>query len=289
MYTKIPLQTIFLTIYLGVMSGCGIYASEIFMKTPVDLTLIWTFAAFTFFIYTLNKYTDKEDCIAKKKDLDYFSNNPYFLAVSVVLMVFAIACLLIEKKYGIYHTIVLIAGIVYSIKSIPAVVNKKIVFLRLKDICFLKSITVALTWGLSFFLINWITYPEYVSNTREIVILMVSFTYATFVNTVFCDIRDYYGDYMANIRTVPVLLGIPRTYRYVVYIPTIIMFTVVSVMYVFGIISLSIFGLLLFNLLYPVFYIFIYEKKVIKLSAIPAIAESFIFLFSIGLMVISVR
>jgi 4-hydroxybenzoate polyprenyltransferase len=158
--------------------------------------------------------------------------------------------------------------------------------LRIKDVCFLKSITVALIWGTAIFGINWVIYPTYVKDSISVLFLMVSFTYATFSNTVFADIRDYNGDQDAGVKTIPVYWGIKKTYRYLLFIPSVLIGICLPVFLLSGLITGTVFWLSFFNLVYPFLYITLYEKKIIKNDKfIALLADSCVILFAIGLLI----
>lgn len=97
-------------------------------------------------------------------------------------------------------------GVAYGWKLLPASFRYR----RLKDITGVKSLSVALTWGLCCALLP----ASYLGAPLADRALGVAFAWITalfLINTIYFDLGDIAGDRADGIRTVPVVLGYART------------------------------------------------------------------------------
>ena len=117
------------------------FCSFLLYDINVDFRLLLASFLVTFSVYSLNKLTDtKEDMINLQNRAEFTIKNRYYIIFSVIISSFAAAYL--ASSYNVFAIIVIFfpfcIGFVYSIK----VAN-----FRLKDIIFMKSISVALAWA----------------------------------------------------------------------------------------------------------------------------------------------
>lgn len=256
------------------------------MNTPPDLDLILTFSVITYFLYIINKYTDIEDQFQKEDDIHFFRNHPCILVVSFILLFISIVDLVIKEKFNICHFVVIVAGVAYSIKIVPVLKKRKLELIRLKDVFLIKSVTVAMIWGFSMFAINWCEYPNLIDRTQQILLLSFVLTLSIFVNTIFADVRDYYGDSIAGIRTVPVCVGIRNTYVFFMYLPILCILVILFLSFFLCHIEKSVFLLSLLISSFPVIYIWLFERKICNCKVISYLADSDVVFFSLGLFLI---
>jgi 4-hydroxybenzoate polyprenyltransferase len=273
---------LFILFFVAATTGAGILSASLYMKIPLDFVLIMTLASITFATYGINRYTDIEDAVNDTAKADFFKKHSYLLTVSIVMLVISVAALLLTGKFTLYHFFLILTGIAYSVRMVPFVHKGRIIFKRLKDIPFAKSVSVSLSWGTSYFVINWIIYPSLVSNGFLIVLLMISFVLACFVNTNFCDTLDITGDSLHNVPTLPVTFGIKNTYLYGMLIPSSAFF--MFILYAFGmkLITLPFLCFLLFNLFYPVVYISLNHCKKYPRSIIVPVTDLSCVIFPLG-------
>jgi 4-hydroxybenzoate polyprenyltransferase len=283
MLLKSPL---FILFFVAATTGAGILSASLYMRIPLDFVLIITLASITFATYGINRYTDSEDSVNDSVKAEFFKKHSYLLFVSVLILVISSTVLLVTGKFTLYHFFLIFTGLAYSVRIVPLIQNGRIVFKRLKDIPFAKSISVALSWGTSYFVINWIIYPSMVTNVFSIILLMISFILACFVNTNFCDTLDIEGDSFENVPTLPVMLGIKKTYIYGMLVPSVIF--LIFILYAVGMrkITLPFMGFLLFNLFYPVVYISLKHIKKYPRSVIVPITDLSCVIFPFGVFVL---
>lgn len=282
------LKPVFVLLYLSAIATFAFVCGAIYIGCPIDKLLVLTSALIVFSVYAINRFTDREDLINDINKRLFFDNNPIILFLSILSLCLSVVTLLLFDRLTIFHIMIIFSGLAYSYKIIPILEkDKKIKFLRIKDIIFAKSIIVSLIWGASFFTISWSIYPNYIKNPIEIVLFIIGCSIATFVNTNFADIRDYKGDLTFNIPTLPVRFGIKNTYLYAMFIPSAIWLTTIITLNIMGIIGLQSLLFLLINLFFPLIYIFGYLKKIISNKLIEPCADAYIGVYAIGLLALS--
>lgn len=256
------------------------------MRTPLDFVLIITLAAITFAVYGINRYTDTEDSVNDSTKAEFFKEHSYLYPVSILTLVCSAGLLLLTKKFTVYHFVLIFLGVAYSIRMIPTYKKGGFVLNRIKDIPFAKSISVSLTWGTSYFAINWFIYPSAAFNGYHIVLLMLSFILACFVNTNFCDILDIAGDALEKVPTLPVMFGIKNTYRYIMPVPSLLLLALIAYSFCANLITFPFTLFLLLNLCYPLVYISLHNLKKYPRSVIVPITDMSCVIFPAGVFVL---
>ncbi len=157
----------------------------------------------SFFIYTLNRFTDKnEDRINDPMRVHFFARyGTWFLAASATM-------------YGVAFVIALTKGIIIPILLIvPLCVGLLYSFLGLKKIVIVKNLSVGIAWGTTALLVG-------AFHNRfgfSVWSLFVFFTIECFIASVISDVKDIQGDRLHGISTLPIILGLQRT-KYVCYV-----------------------------------------------------------------------
>jgi 4-hydroxybenzoate polyprenyltransferase len=260
-------------------------SAALYMGTPLDPIVLITTWAIVFGIYGLNRFTDVEDMVNNPENRLFFKNHPSILFAVISTLVISVIVLLCTHRFTIIHFLMLLAGTTYSIRILPVFgKNGRIIFKRLKEIPFVKSITVALIWGNAFFTINLVLYPQIQCSNFEIILFIISFTLAVFVNTNFLDITDITGDLVTGIPTIPAQYGIKNTLIYTMGLPSFVWLIAIFYLFKTRPISDSFMIFLLINALFPLFYIGGYFSKLLPKRMIKIAADSCVFVFSIGLL-----
>lgn len=158
-----------------------------------------------FSVYSLNKLTDvDEDAInmperggflaGKRRLVLYTSLGAHILSILLIFLVKPLAVPILFVPHAV--------NAIYGTKLIPGVP-------RLKDIPVVKSMSVALSWGL---LTTFLSAIDMVVISWKLIALVFYFVMVKmFINTVLYDIRDVGGDRETGIRTMPVILGTRNT------------------------------------------------------------------------------
>ena len=281
------IQPILSLVYLVLVATGAFVAGAIYMNVPIDPVLTLTSAALVFGIYALNKFTDKEDFINDPEKKLFFESNFYLYYMAIVALAGSVFLLLVTDKFSLFHFFLVFIGVAYSISIIPRFAkNGSLSFVRIKDLWYTKSTIPSILWGTAFFAISWSVYPAAVSNPACVVILIISCTLANFMNTNFADIRDYPGDAASGVGTMPVVLGIRNTYLYTMLFPGVLWLGAIVVLSALHIIAIPMVVFLIVNLLFPLVYIGAYHFRMVTYKACEPLADSYILIFALGLIVL---
>ncbi len=274
-------------VYLSIIATLTLFCGAVYLQCKIDLILILTFPFIVFGIYTINRYTDVEDILNDPDKRNYFDKNYLWLFISIFLFSLSIFVLLVTRKLTVYHLLLILAGVTYSVRIIPWVSKSgNAAFKRLKDIPFAKSSVVSIFLGSSFFLIYWQLYPDFIQNRTQVLLITFSFILGIFINTNFADLRDYIGDKAAGIPTIPVIIGKRNTYIFAMIIPGSLWLLVSGYLFYTYVISLEIFFFFILNLLYPVFYISLYHISKFPKKLVEPIADACVLVYALGLVVL---
>jgi len=272
-------------VFLPFSAIIGSASAALYMGVPLDPVVLITAWTIVFGIYGLNRFTDVEDMINNPEKRVFYKNKPWLLLIIISVLGLSVLLLIITMKFTAFHLLIILTGIAYSVKLIPVIEkNGTIRFTRLKDISFAKSFCVAIIWGTYFFAIPLALYPQIHGNLFEIMLFIISFTLAVFVNTNFLDIIDLSGDKISGIPTIPARFGVRNTLVYAIGVPSFIWISVVISILMAGSISGLVAIILLVNGLFPALYIYGYFSKVIPQKIIDLAADSCSYVFSAGIL-----
>ncbi len=279
----------FSLLFFGITSAMGLLSTSIFLGVPIDPLLTASFGAIVFCVYGINRYTDIEDMLNDPEKRVYFNHNRYLLPSIIALLSLTLLGLYMSGKLMPFHFFITGIGAAYSIPLIPIWTStKKFKRVRLKDLTFAKSLTVSVTLGSSFFIINWLAHPSEIGRPLLTLLTMFSGMLVIYVNTNFCDIRDVVGDRAEAIPTIPVRYGVRKTILYTALMPTIIWLSVVAVLWFFQLISSSLVLFYVFNAAYPGVYFLLYFSQRLGKKTTTVIADLSVFFFCIGLLLLRV-
>jgi 4-hydroxybenzoate polyprenyltransferase len=276
-------------LFLPLAASLGALGAQLILDVPIDLIIVLTFGGIVLGIYGINGFTDLEDMVNRPEKRLFFSKRPIIFYSLIGILISCVVLLLLTHRFSPAHFIIIVLGFAYSYNIVPILdKNHNIVFKRLKEILFVKSLSVALIWGNAFFTINLALHPDLFLQRADIYLFIISFTIVTFVNTTFLDIRDVIGDTATGVSTIPVRFGVPKTILFAIALPSSIWLAIIIGVSMLGIVDRSTVIFLLINALFPVFYIGGYYSKIIPKRIIGVAADSCAFIFSIGLIVLSI-
>ncbi|NLD94040.1 MAG: UbiA family prenyltransferase [Fibrobacter sp.] len=195
---------------LAFAAGLQMFGALLYFDSKPDTILIFSYVIISFSIYLLNRYTDDEDSINCPEQRMYFQRKKSLSAIPIAMIFISFILLASFSLLTIWHIVLIVCGVVYSVAMVPWLKNKKLVFLRIKDVVILKNISVSLLWGITPFAIAAsITSTETTMNpsTLDLVVVIFAFCLTTFINTTSCDVRDIEGDQIAGVRTIAAILG----------------------------------------------------------------------------------
>jgi 4-hydroxybenzoate polyprenyltransferase len=200
------------TTFLGFAAGLEMFAAQIYFKTPPDIILVLTSVALSFSIYMLNKFTDEEDSYNCPEQRLFFQRKTFLILLPVLMIIISMLTLIFSSRLALWHIILVVSGVFYSVTMVPFIKNRKLVFLRLKDVIILKNVTVGVMWGVTPFAIA-LTQANEIPPLTDLVIVIFAFCLTTLINSTTCDVRDMVGDRYAGVKTIPTQLGIRNTFN----------------------------------------------------------------------------
>ncbi len=196
-------------IFLGSVTALGYLLSSPLKKDLIYLLLGVFFASIT--VYSFNHFKDKKEDLINKKKLNYFvkSGTGYYIVLFSLFLSIVFILSLSSRIFWIY-LVCMVGGILYSL-------------IRIKRFFILKNLYTAFFMTLGFVMgtvLGGSTISEvfYYVFTIFLIGLCVS---------IVGDLRDYLGDKLANVRTVPVVLGYEKARKMVCML--LIFFSVIVV------------------------------------------------------------
>jgi 4-hydroxybenzoate polyprenyltransferase len=197
--------------WLAFAAGLQMLGALLFFKAPLDPILISTYTIIAFGIYLLNRFTDKEDSYNCPEQKMFFQRKSTLIAFPIALIILSTLVLAVSNRLVLWHLVLVVSGILYSISIIPFIRNKSLCFIRLKDILFVKNVAVSLLWGIMPFAIAASQKTSTTPQKIELVTIIAAFCLSTLINTTSCDVRDVEGDRHAGAETIPTQFGINFT------------------------------------------------------------------------------
>lgn len=192
---------------LSFAAGLQMFGALLFFNSQPDSILIFTYMIISFSIYLLNRYTDDEDSINCPEQKLYFQKKTSLLAIPIALILLSLILLAFFSLLTIWHIILIVSGVIYSVAMVPWFKNNKLIFFRLKDVVILKNMSVSLLWGITPFAIAASTETVLNPPLLDLTVVIFAFCLTTFINTTSCDVRDIEGDQIAGVRTIAAILG----------------------------------------------------------------------------------
>lgn len=197
------------------LTATGFAIAALFVHgTTLDPVALYLPFACTFVVYTFDKVVKWDPVADAANDPD---RSAFIGTYRAPLLVCGAFCLLSGGVLALLRGKLVLAlflapfpiAFAYGTPILP----KGFRYRRLKDITVGKSLTVALTWG-----VMGVTLPLAASGAPLATWLHTAlFSWIAlrfFVNTAFFDIGDVEGDKLAGVRTLPVWLGVDRTYAW---------------------------------------------------------------------------
>ena len=284
------LKAPFILIYLSLMGFLCIYSVQRYLGLAFEPMNCLSFMGIIFGVYTLNRFTDTaEDFTNDLSRLLFFQRKRGFLAVAILSLVASFGFLLWEEKLSWMHCLLLAMGFAYSYRVIPWYhAGQGFRLLRIKEMTFLKNLSVSFLWGASVFVVP-IAYSGITAfDHRMVWMLAAGLFVSTLNNTLFDDIIDEAGDRVAGIKTLPTVWGAKQSQFLLMGLDLIWMAFVASVWGAGGIDSAHA-AFLGFLGLYPFFYMVPHLRGTAVKSWIDVLAETDLLFFALGMLLLSLR
>lgn len=242
-----------------------------------------------FGVYALNRFTDmKEDFLNDSYRSIFFVKRKRLLtAVWVTLGAVGVG-LALTQHLSFYFMLLLAVGVFYSCKLFPWYTpGRGMMFIRLKEIPFMKNVLVAGAWGASIFFVPLLLAPgrDLPVSLFSVGVLSGAMMLSTLNNTVFCDILDISGDRLAGNKTLPVLIGAGRTQLVLMAVNGAWIVTV-AVVAARGLLDLHHLVLLVALATYPLAYLIPFWRRTMRRQVLEFVCETDLVVFAAGMAVL---
>jgi 4-hydroxybenzoate polyprenyltransferase len=184
-----------------------LYFSFTILEVTLKPALLCAMFFVIYSVYSLNKVTDQEEDAVNMPERSALvkGNEKLLLILAAVSYIVALFLGWLESPFAALILLVpIVLGIAYS-KDIFSIIGIP----RLKDIFFVKSLIVSLSWATCTTLLPSL----YLENLAKLWFIFPFFFIKVFINTVLFDVRDVKGDTLNGVNTVPVVIGISWTKR----------------------------------------------------------------------------
>lgn len=275
--------------YLATMGTICVYSAQRYMQQPLQPLLAPICLSIIFGVYVLNRFTDtKEDLANKVGVYHFFATKGFLLKAALGGIALAVVALAAAGQLRAYHLILVSAGILYSYRLVPWYRSGTgVVFVRLKELPFVKNLIVSFFWGSGVFVIPVLFARQPITGYPTLWILGISLAISTLGNTVYCDIRDEQGDRLAGNNTLPVVIGVQRTFGFLGVISGLWIVSA-GILLALHVIDLPHLVCIVALALYPGVYIAADRRFHLPAAVVDLLCESDLMLFAGGLIVLSI-
>ncbi len=208
-------QWVLLTLVSGA-TACVVATSVFYHERIFWLALVFC-CSFIAGVYLLNWLLETtHDFINSPSRLQVVKHKAMYWGLACSCYVLSLVVVVSRGRVNLALIFLFAMSVMYSTPSLPVVRKGTLVFLRLKDVTFLKSLLVALCFPLlSFESVRLFTSAN-MMEAPGILWFYAGFAITTFLATVYDDMLDIPGDTEAGVVTLPILLGAANTRRFLV-------------------------------------------------------------------------
>jgi 4-hydroxybenzoate polyprenyltransferase len=195
---------IYSNLYLAIGGVVIVITAQYLADTPIAWEPAFICFSATMFIYTANRFTDRdEDTVnlpLRRAFIDRF--GIYLLGISSILYCGALVLAWFHNLSTLLVALLPLGiGLLYS-------------HYRLKRVYFLKNVLIGVGWSSSVLIVA--TYAEIYD---PFIFLFAAFISLAFtINTIIFDIKDIKGDFLTGIESIPVKMGVRKARRFCFYL-----------------------------------------------------------------------
>ncbi|MBN1760854.1 MAG: UbiA family prenyltransferase [Chitinispirillaceae bacterium] len=199
---------------VAIAAGLQMAGALLFFKTAPDPFLIAGYVFITFGVYLFNRFTDCEDGFNCPEQRHFFQEQSRLILIPILVLSISILVLSATGRLSFWHIVLIVAGMFYSLRLIPHWRLGSIHFIRMKDIFFVKNLSVSILWSITPFAIAASQPASVIPVNADLIVIVLAFSITTLINTTTCDVRDIAGDRHVGVTTVATKLGKKRTGQY---------------------------------------------------------------------------
>ncbi|MBD3317184.1 MAG: hypothetical protein GF344_15465 [Chitinivibrionales bacterium] len=275
-----------LVTHLALGGVLWVMAASWYLGCRPDPAVSLIFAGLVFGIYMINRFTDRREDLANNSDrLWLMERGHVFFYLGVLGLAGSTGLLVVNEAMTGFHLALILLGLAYSYRFFPWLERGEIRFVRLKEIPFVKNLTVGLLWGSSVFVIPILFHGLEATLSLGMVLLVVASTTTVLTNTIFCDVRDVTGDRLAGNRTLPCLIGVSATYKMLAALNIVVIATA-SIAYAFNAAEVGQLTYVFLVSFYPLIYIVAHERKWLSRAWVEFVADSTPMICAAGLVLL---
>jgi len=205
-------------IYLSIGALSTTYMCFVILNKNIRWEPLLISSIGTFFLYNLNRLTDKkEDEVNYPERLEFIKKHgSLFFKVGTIL-------------YALSLSLSLLNGLLtFSLTLIPFILVIFYSVFRLKKFLFFKNLIVAVGWGTISYLVGAYTN---IFNFQIFLLFLFIFTRG-FIQSVMFDLKDVAGDGIYKIKTIPIEYSIQSTKNFLLAINTLfVIFCILLISY----------------------------------------------------------
>jgi 4-hydroxybenzoate polyprenyltransferase len=283
-------SALLLLLFMPVVAAWDVLAVQLYLGDRIRPLTMLMVGALALFVYALNGLTDAaEDGVNDAVRAAALRRHAFWTLGSATSVLLVVGSALWGR--GELHPLYLLLsaiGVAYSIRVLPWPTKRGLEWVRLKDIAFVKNLTIASTWAAAVFVAPLLDVG--VAAARPGVLTLVGLGYAALllVNSIYSDMRDEAGDRQASVSTLPVRFGASSCHRGI-FIAMSVWATVLLWCLVSRVIDIRHFLLLsAAALVYPLTVWLVTERWGFNRTASNCVIELGDFLFALGLMMLAI-
>lgn len=282
----IEMKPVLTLVYLSAMGFLSVFSVERYLGSAFEPFGCLSFMGIIFGIYTLNRFTDaSEDFTNDIGRMLFFHRKKEFLILACASLASSLGYLIVTHKLNWMHVLLMAMGSAYSYRVIPWYAPAAgLRLMRIKEMTFLKNISVSFLWGASVFVLP-ILRSGAAYNAFTIRLLAVGLFISTLNNTLFDDILDEAGDRVAGIKTLPTTWG-GRNSQILLMCIDAVWLGAVATLHYSGIIDSPHAAFLAFLGLYPFVYIGLHMSGRSSRDMVDYLSEGDLFFFAVGMLLL---
>ncbi len=236
------------SIFLSVSGVFMLYFSFTILELTPNPFLLSAMFFVIYSVYSLNRVTDQEEDAVNMPERSALvqGNEKILLILASVAYIVALFLGWLASPFAALILLVpIVLGIAYS-KDIFSIFGIP----RLKDILFVKSFVVALSWAACGALLPAL----YLESLTKLWFLFPFVFIKMFINTVLFDVRDVNGDTLNGVNTVPVVIGVSWTKRLLLTLQSLLAVWTALFLDLFNDYSLILIASMIYGYLYILYF-----------------------------------
>jgi 4-hydroxybenzoate polyprenyltransferase len=208
-------SALLLLLFMPAVAAWDVLAVQLYLGDRIRPLTMLMVGALALFVYALNGLTDAaEDEVNDAVRAAALRQHAFWTLGSAASVLLGVGWALWGR--GELHALYLclcVVGVAYSARVLPWPTQRGLQWVRLKDIAFIKNLTIASTWAAAVFVAPLLDVR--VAAAKPFVLALVGVSYAALllVNSIYSDMRDETGDRQAKVSTLPVRFGASRCHR----------------------------------------------------------------------------